>query len=71
VGQEGCAEVKTGAGVEPRGVVENVQQGLLVGAAGPPGVRAGVVWPQRAPSSRAGQRLTGLGAAVQRVSGAS
>jgi hypothetical protein len=46
VGQEGFAEVKTCAGVEAGGVVEDVQQGLLVGAAGQPGMRAGVVLPE-------------------------
>ena len=48
VGQEGFTEVETCAGVEAGGVIEDVQQDLLVGAAGQPGVRAGVVLPKRA-----------------------
>jgi len=46
VRQEGFAGVEAGAGVEPRGVVEDVQQDLLVGAAGQPGVRSGIVLPE-------------------------
>ena len=48
VGQEGFAWVEACAGVAAGGVVEDVQQGLLVGAAGQPGVRAGIVLPEGA-----------------------
>ena len=48
VGQEGFTEVEACAGVEAGGVIKNVQQGLLVGAAGQPGVRAGVILPEGA-----------------------
>ena len=43
VGQEGFAGVEACAGVEPRGVVEDFEQDLFVGAAGQPGVRGGIV----------------------------
>jgi len=48
VGQEGFAGVEARAGVETGGIVEDVQQDLFVGAAGQPGVRAGVVLPESA-----------------------
>jgi hypothetical protein len=40
VGQAGFAGIEACAGVEAGGVVEDVEQGLLVGAVWPPGVRA-------------------------------
>ena len=46
VGQEGFAGVKPCAGVEAGGVVEDFQQDLLVGTAGQPGVRGGIVLPE-------------------------
>lgn len=46
VGQEGFAEVKPCAGVEPGGVVEDFQEDLFVGTAGQPGVRGGIVLPE-------------------------
>ena len=46
VGQEGFAGVKPCAGVETGGVVEDFQQDLLVGSAGQPGVRGGIVLPE-------------------------
>jgi hypothetical protein len=48
VGQEGFAWVEACAGVEARGVVEDFQEDLFVGTAGQPGVRGGVVLPERA-----------------------
>ena len=47
VGQEGFAGIETGTSVEAGGVVEDVEQGLLVRAARQPGMRAGVVLPKR------------------------
>jgi hypothetical protein len=46
VGQEGFAGVKSCAGVEARGIVEDFQEDLFVGAAGQPGVRGGIVLPE-------------------------
>ena len=46
VGQKGFAGVKPCAGVEAGGVVEDFQQDLLVGTAGQPGVRGGIVLPE-------------------------
>ena len=46
VGQEDFARVEPCAGVDPRGIVEDFQQDLLVGAAGQPGVRSGIVLPE-------------------------
>ena len=46
VGQESFTGVEACAGVEAGGVVEDVQQDLLIGAAGQPGVGAGVVLPE-------------------------
>lgn len=40
--------VEACAGVQTRGIVEDVQQDLFVGAVGQPGVRAGVVLPEGA-----------------------
>ena len=48
VGEQGFVLVEAGTGVEARGVVEDVQQDLFVGATGQPGVRAGVVLPEGA-----------------------
>ncbi len=48
VGQESFAGVEACAGVEAGGVVEDVQQDLLIGAARQPGVGAGVVLPKSA-----------------------
>jgi hypothetical protein len=48
VGQQSFVLVEACAGVEPRGIVEDVQQDLFVGAVGQPGVRAGVVLPEGA-----------------------
>lgn len=45
---EGFAGVKPRPGVEARGVIQDVQQHLLVGVAGQPGVGRGVVWPEGA-----------------------
>jgi hypothetical protein len=48
VGQEGFGGIEACAGVEAGGVVEDVQEDLFVGAAGQPGVRGGVILPERA-----------------------
>jgi hypothetical protein len=48
VGQEGFGVIEACAGVEARGVVEDVQEDLFVGAVRQPGVRAGVVLPEGA-----------------------
>jgi len=40
--------VKTGAGVDAGGVIEDVEEDLLLGLAGQPGVRGGVVLPEGA-----------------------
>jgi hypothetical protein len=48
VGQQGFGGIEARTGVQARGVVENVQEDLFVGAAGQPGVRRGVVLPERA-----------------------
>ena len=48
VGQEGFRRVKAGAGVEPRGVIQDLQEDLFVGVAGQPGVGRGIVLPERA-----------------------
>jgi len=48
VGQERFAGVEAGAGVIAGGVVQHVEEGLLVGVVGQPGVRAHVVLPERA-----------------------
>lgn len=48
VGQESFAGVEACAGVEAGGVVEDIQQDLFIGAAGQPGVGAGVVLPEGA-----------------------
>jgi len=48
VGQEGFGEVEAGPGVEACGVVEDVQEDLLVGAAGQPSMGRGIVLPERA-----------------------
>jgi hypothetical protein len=48
VGQEGFARVEACVGIEARGVVEDVQQDLFVGASGQPGMRAGVILPEGA-----------------------
>jgi hypothetical protein len=47
VGQEGFAGVEARPSVEAGGVVEDVQEDLLVGVAGPPRVRGGVILPER------------------------
>jgi hypothetical protein len=47
--EEGFAGVEAGAGVVTGGVIQDVEQGLFVGVARQPGVRAGVVLPDRAP----------------------
>jgi hypothetical protein len=46
VGQQSFVLVEACAGVETRGIVEDVQQDLFVGAVRQPGVRAGVVLPE-------------------------
>ena len=46
--QEGFAGIKTRAGVVTGGIIQNIEQCLLVGLAGQPGVGAGVVLPERA-----------------------
>jgi hypothetical protein len=48
MGQEGFAIVEAGTGIEAGGVVEDVEEDLLVGGAGEPGVGAGVVLPEGA-----------------------
>ncbi len=48
VGEERLGRVKTGTGVEAGGVVEDVEEGLFLQLAGEPGVRGGVVLPERA-----------------------
>lgn len=48
VGQEGFAFVEAGPGVVTRGVVEQVEQALLVGRAGQEGMGRGVVLPESA-----------------------
>ena len=48
VGQQGFAGIKTCARVQACGVIQNLQQDLLVGAAGQPGMGRGVVLPERA-----------------------
>ena len=48
VGQQSFSGIESRARVQARGVVEDVQQDLLVGAAGQPGVRAGIVLPEGA-----------------------
>jgi hypothetical protein len=47
MGQEGFAFVETGTGVVTRGVVEQIEEALLLGISGQPSVRAGVVLPER------------------------
>ena len=44
--QEGFAGVEACAGVVTGGVIQNIKQGLFVGVAGQPGMRAGVVLPE-------------------------
>ena len=46
VGQKSFVGVEACAGVEAGGIVEDVQQDLFIGAAGQPGVGAGVVLPE-------------------------
>ena len=48
VSEQGFAWVEACAGVEASGVVEDFQEDLFVGAAGQPGVRGGIVLPERA-----------------------
>ena len=48
MGQQGFAGVEACAGVVTGGIVQNLEQHLLVGLAGQPGVGAGVVLPERA-----------------------
>lgn len=48
VGQEGFGGVKPCAGVETGGVIQDVQQGLLVGAAGQEGMGRGIILPEGA-----------------------
>ncbi len=48
VGQQGFSRVEARAGVQARGVVENIQQDLFVGAIRQPVVWCGVVLPERA-----------------------
>ncbi len=48
VGQEGFVVIETCAGVEAGGVVEDVEECLLVGGAGQPGVGTGIVLPKGA-----------------------
>jgi hypothetical protein len=45
--QQGFGGIEACADIEARGVVENVEEGLLVGVAGQPGMGAGVVLPER------------------------
>ena len=47
VGAEVFGRVDAGAGVQARGVVEDVQKSLFVRVAGEPGMRSGVVLPKR------------------------
>jgi hypothetical protein len=48
VGQQGFRRVEACAGVEARGVVENIQQDLFVGRAGQEGMGRGIVLPEGA-----------------------
>lgn len=48
VGQQGFSGIEADAGVQARGIVEDVQQDLLFGGARQPGVRRGVVLPEGA-----------------------
>jgi hypothetical protein len=48
VSEQGFGGVEACAGVETCGVVEDFQEDLFVGAAGQPGMRGGVVLPERA-----------------------
>jgi hypothetical protein len=48
VSREGFTVVEPSASIVTGGVVEDFQEGLLVGVAGQPGVRAGIVLPKRA-----------------------
>lgn len=52
VGEEGFCGVEACAGVQARGVVENVQEDLLVGDVGQPGMGRGVVLPEGAVVAR-------------------
>ena len=61
VGQKGFARVAAGTGVDAGGVVEEIQENLLVRGVGEPGVRAGVVLPE-------GAQIAGL-PAVDRFGG--
>lgn len=47
MGEEGFAWVDPCAGVVTGGIVQNIEQGLLVGIAGQPGMGAGVILPER------------------------
>jgi hypothetical protein len=49
VGEEGFAGVEAGAGVVAGGVVDQIEQDLLVGGTGQPGVGTGIVLPESAP----------------------
>ena len=46
VSEKGFAGVKPCASIEPGGIVEDFQEDLFVGTAGPPGVRGGIVLPE-------------------------
>lgn len=48
MGQQGFAVIEASAGIVTGGVVEDVEQGLFGGIIWQPGVRAGVVLPERA-----------------------
>jgi len=48
MGQQGFGRIKACAGVEARGVIQNVQENLLVGAVGQPGMGSCVILPERA-----------------------
>jgi hypothetical protein len=48
VGEQGFSGIEARAGIQAGGIIENVQKDLLVGAAGQPRVRRGIVLPERA-----------------------
>jgi len=48
MGQQGFGGIEAGADIETGGVVQQVEEGLFVRVAGQPGMRAGVVLPERA-----------------------
>jgi hypothetical protein len=48
VGQQGFRRIEAGTDIAAGGIVQNIKQGLFVGIARQPGMRAGVVLPERA-----------------------